>query len=107
MKSGLYNSNDCTLIHTLDTIGGKWRIQILWHLSFAPLRYNEMKRRVEGITNLMLTRSLRDMETAGWIERKVKAEKPLHVEYSLTLKTRELIPLLLTINEWGKKSSES
>jgi len=54
--------DDCPLLHALNIIGGKWRMTILGHLLDSGLRYNELKRHLPGITNIMLTRSLQDLK---------------------------------------------
>lgn len=95
----------CPVIHTLDIIGGKWRIPIIWHISIKKsVRYNELKRSIHGITNIMLTRSLQALEEHGLVKRTEYNKIPPHVEYSLTAQGEELLPALKIINEWGKNS---
>ncbi len=74
---------------------------ILWHLSQSELRYNELKRKLDGITNIMLTRSLKELEGYGLIQRKQYSEIPPHVEYSVTETGKRLIPALKAIKDWG------
>jgi len=88
---------------TLNLIGGKWKIPILWQLYNADLRYNELKRRLGGITNIMLTRSLRELEEAGLVNRIQYSEIPPHVAYSLTEYSRKLGNALLDIKDWGEQ----
>jgi len=95
----------CPVLHALNIIGGKWRIPILWQLSNSSLRYNELKRQLKGITNIMLTRSLKDLEDYGLINRVQFAEVPPHVEYSLTEQGKQLVPALLIIKDWGEQFS--
>ena len=93
----------CPVMHALDIIGGKWRIPIMWHIYVAKsIRYNELKRSVPGITNIMLTRSLQSLEEHGLVKRIEYNKIPPHVEYSLTDLCEELLPALKIINEWGK-----
>lgn len=93
----------CAVIHALEIIGGKWRLPIIWELSTAKsLRYNELKRRLNGITNTMLTRSLQGLEEHGLVNRMEYTQIPPHVEYSLTDRCRKLLPALEIINQWGK-----
>jgi DNA-binding HxlR family transcriptional regulator len=87
----------------LNMIGGKWKVPILWQLYNADLRYNELKRRLDGITNIMLTRCLRDLEEAGLVNRVQYSEIPPHVEYSLTPYSRKLGKALLDIKDWGEQ----
>ncbi len=93
----------CPVLQALNIIGGKWRIPILWKLAGSNLRYNELKRRLSGITNIMLTRSLKELEEYGLVKRIQYAEIPPHVEYSLTEQGEELVPALLCIKDWGEK----
>lgn len=98
----------CPVIYTLSLIGQKWKIPILWHLAEdGNLRYGELKKKIWGITNLMLTKSLRELEKDNLISRKDFSEKVLHVEYSLTERGKSLIPILKSIDDWGKKQMES
>lgn len=94
----------CTDIYTMGVIGGKWRLPIIWVLSWQEsMRYNEIKRELDGITNIMLTRSLQGLEEYHLIVRTEYPEVPLRVEYSLTDKCRELLPTLEAMNQWGKE----
>ena len=99
------NSFDsCPLTFALNLIGGKWRLPIIWALhKNGPLRYNELKRRIHGITNMMLTQSLKELELYGIIDRKQFMEIPPRVEYSLTDNGENLIPTLKALANWGKK----
>jgi len=98
-----YKNSECALSGILNIIGAKWRVPILWYLAEKPLRYNELKRCLHGVTNIMLTRSLREMEEANLIIRKEYEVVPPHVEYSLTERAQELIPALAMMNDLGKK----
>jgi len=93
----------CPVTRALEIIGGKWRIYIIWELSTVKsLRYNELKRSISGITNIMLTRSLQSLEEHGLVKRVEFNKIPPHVEYSLTDSCNGLLPALKIINEWGK-----
>ena len=96
-----YQECKCPINRVLNKMGGKWKIPILWQLYNDDLRYNELKRRLDGITNIMLTRCLRDLEEAGAIKRNQYTEMPPHhVEYSLTDYSRALGKSLLDIRDW-------
>jgi DNA-binding HxlR family transcriptional regulator len=94
---------DCPLTFALTLIGSKWRLPIIWALwQDKTLRYNELKRRVDGITNMVLSSSLKEMENQGLVVRKQYMEIPPRVEYSLTNAGEDLIPSLISLAKWGK-----
>lgn len=102
----LYKNNfdNCPLTFALNLIGGKWRLPIIWALNKnGTMRYNELKRVIYGITNMMLTQSLKELETDGIINRKQYMEIPPRVEYSLTDSGEKLIPALKALADWGNK----
>ena len=92
----------CTVSVTLDIIGGKWKSLILWQLSFKTLRFSQLKRRLSKVTQKMLTQQLRELERDGLIHRKVYAEVPPRVEYSLTQLGISVIPILQLMYQWGQ-----
>ena len=99
--------NLCPLVYTFNIIGQKWKIPILWHLAIdGTLRYNEIKREVHGITNIMLTKSLQELQEHHLVERKVYDCIPPKVEYSLTEHGKSLIPLLNGFDKWGRTQLE-
>jgi DNA-binding HxlR family transcriptional regulator len=67
------------------------------------MRYNELKRRLDGITNIMLTRALQGLVANGLVRREELCRIPPHVEYSLTESCKRLLPALEIINDWGKE----
>lgn len=94
----------CAITYALHLIGGKWRLPIIWNLcNCESMRYNELKRHINGITNIMLTRSLQDLEHHGLVKRVQYSEIPPHVEYSITESCLKLLPALKIIYEWGKE----
>ena len=94
----------CAVTLALDIIGGKWRLPIIWQLSSQEsMRYNELKRHLDGITNIMLTRALLGLEENGLVIRKEYSQIPPHVEYSLTESCKQLLPALEIINDWGRE----
>lgn len=92
----------CTVSVTLDIIGGKWKSLILWQLSFKTLRFSQLQRRLTKITQKMLTQQLRELERDGLIHRKVYAEVPPRVEYSLTPMGESVVPILQLMYQWGQ-----
>ena len=102
------NGNErCTITTTLDVLGGKWKIVILWHLIDGTRRFNEIKHLVNGVTHKMLAQQLRELEADGLIQRKVYAQVPPRVEYSLTAYGNTLIPVLNAMSKWGHEHLQS
>jgi DNA-binding HxlR family transcriptional regulator len=91
---------------TLSVIGGRWKTVILFHLNNRVLRFGELKRFIPGVTQKMLTQQLREMERDGLIDRKVYAQVPPKVEYSLTEFGRSLRPILNLMCKWGSEHSK-
>ncbi len=95
---------ECPLQISLKRIGGKWKIPILCVLSREQgIRYNELMKKVQGITNTMLASSLKDLEKDGLITRVQYNEMPIRVEYFITEKSKELMPTLQSLAVWGMK----
>ncbi len=93
----------CGLKKVIDIIGGKWKIMILCIIDREEVvRYGDLKRAVFGITNTMLAQSLKELESDGLVLRKQYDEMPVRVEYSLSKKTKTLIPILLELKKWGE-----
>lgn len=93
----------CQLDLGLEFIKGKWKALIICHLRNEPIRFLELQRRIEGITQKILTEQLKALEEEGIILRVVYPEVPPRVEYELTEKGRELLPILDSIEEWAEK----
>ena len=97
----------CPIIYAMSIIGQKWKVPILWHLSEGgTLRYNQLKRGVHGITNIMLTQSLQELEAHGLVNRVQISDIPPHVEYSMTERGKTLLPILKALDAWGKQQME-
>src|SRR5687768_5038914 len=75
---------NCNIEVIVDVIGGKWKMLALWHLRTGPKRFNELRRLLPGVTQKMLTSQLRELERDKVVSRKVFAQVPPKVEYSLT-----------------------
>ncbi len=92
---------DCPVATTVSLIGSKWKLLILRNLLERPWRFNELRRDLEGISQKVLTDSLRSMEEDGLLIRTVFPEVPPHVEYTLTDLGYSLKPILDAMWEWG------
>lgn len=92
----------CPVELTIDLIGGKWKALLLWELSDKTLRFNELIRLFPNATRKMLTQQLKEMERNGLILRQEYNQIPPKVEYSLTTFGKSLMPVLFSMNQWGK-----
>lgn len=92
---------ECPVATTVQLIGGKWKILIIRNLMQQPWRFNELKRDLTGISQKVLTDSLRSMELDGIIKRKTYPEIPPHVEYSLSDLGKSMKPIIEAMAEWG------
>ncbi|MGC5703428.1 helix-turn-helix transcriptional regulator [Pseudomonas sp. NFXW11] len=92
----------CPVEVTLDLIDGRWKGVILYQLlSNEFIRFNELQRRLPGISQRLLSKQLRDLEAAGLVLRTVYAEVPPRVEYRLTDEGRSLQPVIEALSAWG------
>ncbi len=98
---GKYYNNPVEL--SLDIIGGKWKMPILWRLKDKSWRYSELKKSIGKITHKMLAQQLKELEEDGLISRKVYASVPPKVVYSITEKGRTTIPIIESLRTWGEK----
>lgn len=92
----------CPVATTVALIGSKWKLLIIRNLLDRPWRFNELKKGLEGISQKVLTDSLRSMEADGIITRTVYPEVPPRVEYSLTELGKSLKPILDSTRAWGE-----
>lgn len=98
--------NDRPFEYTLNLIGGKWKMRIIYKLSSCGvIRFNELKRLIPGITYKMLSAQLKELEKDQLVVRKEYPQIPPKVEYSLSEKGMSLIPVLNTMCAWGRKNS--
>lgn len=105
MKKNCSDSR-CQIFETLQLVGNKWVLVILIRLSEGTMRFGELQKSIEAISPKVLTQQLRKMEKEGLVMRKVFAEVPPKVEYSLTEKGEALRPVMDKIIEWGDTYSD-
>ena len=96
----------CAVEATLDLIDGKWKGVILFHLQGGTQRFGELRKRMPGITQRMLTKQLRALEDDRLVIRKVYAEVPPRVEYTLSEIGESLRPVIETLRAWGESHRE-
>ncbi|MDP4145416.1 MAG: helix-turn-helix domain-containing protein [Bacillota bacterium] len=105
-SQNIYESK-CPVLYALDIVGQKWKLPIIWYLARKDaIRYNELKRTVKGITNMMLTKSLQELEVDKLITRTQYDTIPPQVEYSLTEMGKALLPALNELYKWGTEQME-
>jgi DNA-binding HxlR family transcriptional regulator len=93
----------CPVEITLTLLGNKWKVLILREIFTGKKRFGELSRGIQGISQKMLTQQLRQMENDNLIQRKVYAEVPPRVEYSLTEVGESLKPILDAMHKWGEQ----
>lgn len=92
---------ECPVATTVSIIGSKWKLLIIRNLLSRPWRFNEFKKDLDGISQKVLTDSLRTMEEDGIITRTVYPEVPPRVEYALSELGKSMRPILSAMQEWG------
>ena len=105
VKEGIVTpSGNCPVTPVLLLLQGKWKSQVLYELCVNDIvRFGQLKKNLPGITNTMLTSTLREFEADGVIVRKQFNEIPPHVEYSFSQKGRDLMPIFYAMMNWGFK----
>ena len=98
----------CPVKFALGLVSGKWKLRILWEPNLQEvIRFNELQRRLEGISSVMLSKSLEELERARLVHREQYPEIPPRVEYSLTALGRSIDPYLRALGEWGMQAYEA
>lgn len=92
---------DCPVATTINLIGNKWKLLIIRDLLASTRRFGELRKNLEGTSQRVLTQNLRELENDGLIKRKIYAEVPPRVEYSLNELGRSLLPIISTMADWG------
>jgi DNA-binding HxlR family transcriptional regulator len=108
MKTKLRVSENkiCPLEHAVNTISGKWKIPIVWHLNQGIKRPADFFVHIADINRRVLTRQLKELEESGIIFKTIIKEKPLEVEYQLTTSGKQLVAALWKLNDWGSSLLE-
>lgn len=96
----------CPITASVETIGGKWKPFILTYLKNQTLRFGELMRLMPSVSQKVLTQQLKELEAEGIVKRKVYAEVPPRVEYSLTPYGQTLVPVLNALYAWGQSHVE-
>lgn len=104
MKTPTEIHQNCGMNRTLKIIGGKWTVLIIHNLLGGTKRFGELQQALTGISPKTLSQRLLDLEEEGVVTRKVFAEIPLHVEYSLTKRGLSLKEVFFKMDEWGQKT---
>lgn len=89
----------------LQQIGGKWTMYIIMALGHGPLRFSELKRKIDGVSQKMLTSTLRDLEKDGFVSRKVTPSIPPRVDYELTAMGVELREPIFVLTRWANANN--
>jgi len=104
VKGNYYN---CPIELTLSMISGKWKGVIFWYLiQNGTMRFSDFEKAIPSISQRMLTKELRELEKNGFIKRKVYAQVPPKVEYSLLELGKSVIPVIMELSKWGNDYAE-
>ncbi|WP_047049646.1 winged helix-turn-helix transcriptional regulator [Vibrio mexicanus] len=101
-KRIFFNTEECPVRNVVAQIGDKWSLLILFALVDGPERFNALKGRIEGISQRMLTQTVRDLERDGYVNRTVYPEVPVRVEYELTDMGKDLVKPLYQLVLWAE-----
>jgi DNA-binding HxlR family transcriptional regulator len=102
MKAANAYSADCPTRQILDRVGDKWAVLILLLLRDEPLRFNQLRRAIEGISQKMLSQVLKSLERDGLVSRRAIATVPVTVEYSITTLGRTLAIAIDPLRDWAE-----
>ena len=96
----------CPTRQVLATIGGKWSALLVSALADGPRRHGELRTTIAGVSQKMLTQTLRELERDGLVRRTVTAQVPVRVDYELTTLGRTLVPVLRALKDWSETHIE-
>ena len=99
-----YINGVCPVGVTVNMVGGKWKIAIIWQLRERTLRFNELHKALNGmVSQAVMTNQLRELEKDGLLHREIYKEVPPRVEYSLTELGKSFLPIIVEMGKWGQK----
>nr|WP_218125538.1 helix-turn-helix domain-containing protein [Glycomyces harbinensis] len=91
----------------IDVVGGKWKMHLMWVLAEGPVRFGQIRRKLDGVSEKVLAENLRQLEASGIAHREMYAEVPPRVEYSLTPLGRSLNDALAPLEVWGDENRDA
>ena len=91
----------CPVQATINAMSGKWKVQILWHLSFGPRRFAELRKKLRTVSEKVLADQLRELQRDGLLTRTSTDTRPPQVTYSLNTEGQKLVPLMESLCAWG------
>jgi len=105
-KNKNFNPFNCGVTHFLNIVGGKWKVLVIYAISKKCNRFSLLQKIIPHISKQMLINQLRELEEDGLIQRKIFAEVPPRVEYSLTEYGKSMMSIILNIQKWGEIDME-
>lgn len=106
-KTKNFTPNDCPVTHCLNLIGGKWKPVVIHLIRNDCRRFSALRKAIPDISKQMLTQQLRELEQDGLLERKIFAEIPPRVEYSISAYGQTLFPIIDAMRDWGLQDLRS
>jgi DNA-binding HxlR family transcriptional regulator len=91
----------CPVQASINVLSGKWKVQILWHLSFGPRRFAQIHKKLGKVSEKVLSDQLRQLVADGVVKREVRASVPPQVTYSLNQEGEKLVPMMESLCAWG------
>ena len=91
----------CPVQAAINVMSGKWKVQILWHLSFGPQRFAELRKKLRGVSEKVLADQLRQLQRDGVLTRSATGTKQVQVTYALNAEGEKLVPLMESLCDWG------
>ncbi|MCF0054538.1 helix-turn-helix domain-containing protein [Dyadobacter sp. CY356] len=102
-KNKDFNPFNCGVTHFLNIVGGKWKVLVIYAISKNCNRFSLLQKAIPQISKQMLINQLRELEDDGVLKRKIFAEVPPRVEYELSEYGKSMMPVILTIQQWGQE----